>query len=891
VEGRKLRVDWPLTNTDALRDKAWVGATVEAYRIVSGERISVGTFTVVDANFGEWLRAGPSNNLAYTQAGGFSHFQTNHGQADNFWEMRPRWFGVAAVDDSNRIGEIAYVEYTPTSLESGSQLSNDNTVSLGASYTAGGSLPAPGNVAATVDASGPRTANVTHDAVTGAVGYIHFLAYDDPATHPQFKFLEVDGDGIQAGDEIIVRRRFVGPLNADYLSTRTIGMMHPNYGFGRLYPAERLPWGSPWSQQGKIEYSIVPYDGSDPDAGDWAVKFDFLSGYDPQNTMDLFADFWNGPASQSFYTFVPVGRRYRFLVRVWVSRATQIRLDTGLRGAPTQVYSVSPGWQTLELLGSPTAPATGTMAARIRYEHDGDPIEIRLAGVDLRPVDSTNLFPSTISDQMPPGIVVRDHTFIKVMPNGYTIDDLLTADFQGYRGYSIHQFLKSCVAASVKPWLQVEPFINPEEWEFLGDYLCAPVSSGKPGALRREALGQVEPWSDMFDEILLEFGNEAWNPIGSFFNPPGNGADSVTGQAYSSGEYYGLMSRHAAQTLMASAHWPSHIKFVLGGWAGVPSFSRDALRGFRLPCYVGIANYNGGWDVGGALVSENDTSYQNVLASPAARQIGEMDALVEVLQSVCAEVGLTYGTDVRPTCYEAGPGYQLNGLNGASLTKGDIITQEVVMKSIAAGTATLHTALAQAARGFAHFNFFLISSGNYWVSNASEAQGGAVFPQWQVIRKLHELFGKMRVSEAQADYPEQISVQDHRGNDATVNSSFVYLIESESHTERKGLVTGNINIAQPETCLIDTGWMPADVTVLSGWFLNGPYDAHNRYPVGQRLSSDDSYVPDPKSVEIEILGMSLQMPDSLPMLRTDQSLGFGVNGIGMGNCGFIVADA
>jgi hypothetical protein len=890
VDGRKLRMNWQLDNNGAIRDRAWIGATVEAYRIVSGDRVMVGTFTVVDANFGRWRYAGPNKRTAYTQAGGFSHHHRNYSQADVFWEMRPRWFGVAAVDATGQIGEISYAEYTPTSLASGANLSNDNTIALAADYTTGGPLPAPASVVAAADASGPATANVTHDAVPGAVGYIHFLAWDDPATHPDFKFLEVDGDGIQEGDEIVVRRQFTGPLRTEWLATRTMGLMDGRHGFQQLYPGERYSIGAPWQREGVIDTSVVAYDGPDVGAGDWAVQFDFGAASGTGN-IDLFADFWNAQSTQSFYTYVPPGDRFRFMVRIWASRTAQIRLNTGLNGSPVQTYTVSPGWQTLELIGTPTSPATSPRAAYVQYERDGDPIVIRLAGVEMRPVEGTELFSPGIAAQLSPGMTVRDHTFIKVMPDGYAVQDLLTADFQGVRNYSIHQFLKSCEAAAVKPWLQVEPFLSPSEWEYLGDFLCAPVSSGKAGALKRQALGRDAPWSEAFDELLLEFGNEAWNGIGSFFNAPADGRDSVTDESYNGAEYYGLMSRHGAQTLTASAHWPDHIKFVLGGWAAQPWFSEGALRGFRLPCYVGIANYNGGWDVGGTLVSENAASYQNTLTSAAASQIRDMDNLVAGLQGVCAEVGLSYGTDVRPTCYEAGPGYQLSGLNGATLSTADVITQEVVMKSRAAGTATLHTALAQAARGFAHFNFFIIGTGNYWKSHAPDAQGGAVYPQWQVIRKLHELFGTMRVTEAQGDDPERIDVQDHRGNDATVDATFVYMIESDSYTDRKGLVAANISIAQPETCRIETGWSAVDVGAMSGWFLNGPYDAHNRYPVGQRLAPDGSYVPDPKSVEIDVLGMSLMLPGDPSLLQTDDSLGFGPDGMGAGNCGFIVVDA
>jgi hypothetical protein len=886
TDGRRLAMDWQMDNANVLRDRAWIGATVEVYRVLSGSRVFVGSYGVTDANFGQWHLAGASPRTAYTQADGFSHFNPSFGQPDEYWDLRPRWYGVAAVDGSNQIGPIAYAEYTPSSLQGGYALPNDNTLTLSADYTPGSALPAPGNVTATPDASSPATANISHDPVPGAVGYIHFLSWDDPATHPTFKFIEVDGDGIEPGDEIIVRQKFL-TFDPDVLATRTMVLKDSIHGVSALFPGERYPLWSLYATQGIIDASLVPYDGPEVAAGDWALRYQ-IAATAVQAPTNLFVDFWNAQPTQNWYHVAPVGARYRMLARVWASRAAQVTLDIGLTGAPTSSYALSPGWQTLELQGTATGEATNVLAARILYTPDGAPIEIRLAGIDLTPVDSTGLFSDDIAEQMLPGMVVRDHTFIKVMPNGYEIEDLLSANYRGPRAYSVHQFLTSCAAASVKPWLQIEPFLTPAEWVFFGDYLCAPVSSGTPGALRRQALGRTAPWSEAFDEMLLEFGNEAWNGIPAFFNPPGNATDRVTGAPYDRSEYYGLMARQGAQTLQASPHWPTHITFVLGGWAANAFFSAGALRGFRAPCYVGIANYNGGWDTGGNLVSEDDASYQNTLASAAASQIEEMDNLVAALQSVCTEVGLTYGTDVRPTCYEAGPGYQLNGLNGASVSPEELIVQEVVMKSRAAGTATLHTALAQAARGFAHFNFFVLGQGDLWKSHAPFAQGGATYPQWQVIRKLHELYGQMQVFEAPAAFPEQITVQNNAGQDVTIDNTFVYGITSLSQPQRQGFVVGNIGLERQEICRIDTGW--STITNLSSWTLNGPYAAHNRYPVGQRLTPDGTYIADPKSGPIDISGMSLTVPSDLTSVLTDDGLGFGAEGVGMGNCGFFVVD-
>lgn len=92
--------------------------------------------------------------------------------------------------------------------------------------------------------------------------------------------------------------------------------------------------------------------------------------------------------------------------------------------------------------------------------------------------------------------------------------------------------------------------------------------------------------------------------------------------------------------------------------------------------------------------------------------------------------------------YEAGPGYSLNGLNGALVTHEQSQTQEQVMKSLAAGTATLDAFLARAYRGFATQNYFTMGEGTLWTSHAKWYRGGQAYPAWELISLFNREGGR-----------------------------------------------------------------------------------------------------------------------------------------------------
>jgi alpha-L-arabinofuranosidase len=93
--------------------------------------------------------------------------------------------------------------------------------------------------------------------------------------------------------------------------------------------------------------------------------------------------------------------------------------------------------------------------------------------------------------------------------------------------FSIHEFYELCAAIDAVPWFSLPGNIHPEEVEHFMEYLSAPADVGF-GQLRAQQ-GQQAPWTEIFDEIIVEFGNEAWNTWGPFMSGGYNGPEYWAG--------------------------------------------------------------------------------------------------------------------------------------------------------------------------------------------------------------------------------------------------------------------------------------------------------------------------------------------------------------------------
>ena len=89
--------------------------------------------------------------------------------------------------------------------------------------------------------------------------------------------------------------------------------------------------------------------------------------------------------------------------------------------------------------------------------------------------------------------------------------------------FTLHEFFQFCKAVGADPWYCLPGTLHKDEMEMLVEYLAAPANVGY--GKKRAAMGQVEPWTSVFRNIHIEFGNEAWNNAPAFqtggFNGPG----------------------------------------------------------------------------------------------------------------------------------------------------------------------------------------------------------------------------------------------------------------------------------------------------------------------------------------------------------------------------------
>jgi hypothetical protein len=174
---------------------------------------------------------------------------------------------------------------------------------------------------------------------------------------------------------------------------------------------------------------------------------------------------------------------------------------------------------------------------------------------------------------------------------GSSIDNLLTPDFARQRaGYSnlgsemddmamgLHDFLVLCQTVGAEPWFTMPTGLTTEEMSNLMDYLGGSTSTAY-GA-RRAALGQAAPWTTVFGQIHLEFGNEVWNTA----NPGANMTDPA---AYGkrAGVIFGVAK--ASPSYVAKS-----FDLILGGFEAVPSWTQTALANSSNYDTVDVATYN-----------------------------------------------------------------------------------------------------------------------------------------------------------------------------------------------------------------------------------------------------------------------------------------------------------
>lgn len=741
---------------DTLRSGALDGARVDVYRVREGRLDRVRTDRIAPGGHqaAGWMNALPDGRMV---PGGETAFD----YAFDPWN-RPAadyWFAVQAVgpdgeasapSEAVRIASPAEIPErgAPPALVPLPEGFDPSGRSLVAAGQTGPPAPVEGLAAALTETGAAR---LTWTAQGPApAGWRVLISDAAPETHRgYYGLLEGGAAGapIKAGDLAILSKTFDAVPREGYYTNRVWDSWAT--GLTRQPLVDFLPGEDP-----ARTWRLVPHDPDTPvtDPGETYLRLSLARGASAR-----IGGYNYGGAGQHWYEVLEPGREY--VLEFW-ARAdhpgrvrpqiegpygrpgrAQIRLQNVVLGRDWRHYALrftprvpltdgEPGWMGIEVAG----PGT----------FDIDNLRIRPADtdwLDLEAKDYARLQDSGVE-------ALRTHGLIKSFRRTYDLGQLTASGgATGLEGMNtLPQSLGIIERAGVDPWLQVEPHLTPEEWTGLVEYLAAPApataaeAAARPWAARRAAQGRAAPWSDAFDRIYFEVGNETWNGIFEPWTFPSM-RDAATGAPLSPGTVYGLYQEHVIRTLRASPWWAASgledkVVFVLGGW-GAGDFSRDAAFASPSSDLLTMAAYNGGWDAGKGPVQATPQGFFEVLNDVSQSSIPDADRLA----AVAAEVGAARGRPLAIGTYEAGPGYALDGLNGDQVSEAQAAEQERVMKSAAAGAATLDAFLARAERGLSVQNFFLFREGRTWSSHARSVEGGQAYPSWTLLAQAAALDG------------------------------------------------------------------------------------------------------------------------------------------------------
>ncbi|MFZ4816425.1 MAG: hypothetical protein ACOYL5_17955 [Phototrophicaceae bacterium] len=278
--------------------------------------------------------------------------------------------------------------------------------------------------------------------------------------------------------------------------------------------------------------------------------------------------------------------------------------------------------------------------------------------------------------------------------------------------FSLPEALQLVQEVGGTPWLIVNPSFSEQEWLQLIEYLAGAPDTPY-GALRAER-GQVAPWTEVFDQIHLELGNETWNgmflwtyawdgSLGKFAN-----------------YFYGV-----AQS--APAFDADKLSFVLGGFlltSDEYGYGQQAMRYAPQANRLGVTAYIGGWDSVDVSGGDLEAKYRNILTF-TPQIFGVLSAQQAQSREQLAEQGVNY----QLVTYEGGPGYALPDPQNPFDPE-----TERLGKSLASATSTLEAFLYNSTLGFESQAYFSFAPGANWSSHTTVSKGYRAHVPWLALQ-------------------------------------------------------------------------------------------------------------------------------------------------------------
>jgi len=296
----------------------------------------------------------------------------------------------------------------------------------------------------------------------------------------------------------------------------------------------------------------------------------------------------------------------------------------------------------------------------------------------------------------------------------------------------------------MRPWLVLQHILHSEaDWQALVEYLAASYDpktdtpESKPWAYKRtQQRGTGAPWTDEFETITIEFGNETWHN-GHFDDWLGFSTRSAV---HAGGREYGLFMTYLIDHIKKSPYWKSQkldgkIRFALGANydcriekdGTVRGYGEEAMQACPGATYLGHANYVGPkWETGDYSARHyDDHGIQECLLSflrdPEPGQI-RMGKAREMLAKSHHEYDIA--------AYEGGPGgFALPG----SASPQQVETNEKYGKSLAQAVGALDAWMRSYLYGWTDQCYLVYGQGRLWASHTVFSEGFRPSAAWLAL--------------------------------------------------------------------------------------------------------------------------------------------------------------
>jgi hypothetical protein len=826
------------------RPSFFVGQRARIFRLVNGELQLIRDDTVATANVDQWL---PHNAQPVTQT-------TYEFQFADYTERSGTYtIGVAEFGADGRIGPVttttvtvAGPTYTVLTLPTISTTGSNRSVS--------GRNPALATITgltAQVQAGSTHNVQLSWNAA-GSGQYVILINYDGIsdrlASEAGTITLSGSGAAVLANDMVILDSAPVLDESTNRASRRVVGIV-ANRRITNPAGAEPIV---------NCTFDYVPFGGGLPKP-DITYPEHYLEIIPNSGVAAGVSNPYHSGTDQSFYEVLVPGRTYRIELIAAAASATNATLRVDDSNLNTTI-ALTTSWQTFAFDFTVATMRKNTSIRSWVLTAATTNINLRIASV--RVFDTA--FPyGQIRPALPSGVDVRDHTLIKTFP--ITLDSMTSRPGSTNAfGWTLATLFQNCLDSGSYPHLQIEWIYDDDYYYDLITFLCAPASSGEPLALKREALG-FGPIHTTFARWSYEDGNERWNSI--MRQMFATATDSVTAATYTGGQLSAMFAKRRRAIMESNPYWPTSnppVEFT-GGWLRSTSYTVQAAD-FAEADYASVALYTGGWDVNQVVIDDVGEAWNGILTCGDGFHRADMQPIVTALE----------GSGLKLAVYEAGPGYQLNGLNGVVLSVADAVKQEAIMKSVGSCTAMINSTAVAATLGFGPYNYFTWGEGPYWQAGRPASEGGGLYRPAAFLQGMHSLLGRCMVFETSTfiGRTRPVPILDNVG--VQISTQFlpranVYQFESLDHPGRVGILYVNTDlnydVLEPSDDLYEEGntgaasfryhtGLPPSAVPFKVLRNEGNFRQHDAYKVGFRPnvvgSAIDDYVADPLCVDLTV---------------------------------------